>query len=68
AKTTPHMFVIDKTGKLVYQGAIDSKPTPNTADLAGAENYVKVALDNSMAGKPVPTTSTKPYGCSVKYK
>ncbi|HEX8281531.1 MAG TPA: redoxin domain-containing protein, partial [Chthoniobacterales bacterium] len=44
AKTTPHMFVIDKAGKLVYQGAIDSKPTPNTADLEGAENYVRVAL------------------------
>ena len=68
AKTTPHMFVIDKEGKLVYQGAIDSKATPNTADLDTAENYVKVALDNSMAGKPVSTTSTKPYGCSVKYK
>jgi peroxiredoxin len=68
AKTTPHMYVIDKTGKLVYQGAIDSKPTANTADIDGAENYVKVALDNSMNGKPVPTTSTKPYGCSVKYK
>ena len=67
AKTTPHMFVIDKEGKLVYQGAIDSKATPNTADLADAENYVKVALDNSMAGKPVSNTSTKPYGCSVKY-
>ena len=68
AKTTPHMFVIDKEGKLVYQGAIDSKPTPNVADVDDAENYVKVALDNSMAGKPVSTTSTKPYGCSVKYK
>ena len=68
AKTTPHMFVIDKEGKLAYQGAIDSKATANTADLADAENYVKVALDNSMEGKPVSTTSTKPYGCSVKYK
>ena len=68
AKTTPHMFVIDKEGKLVYQGAIDSKPTPNTADVNDAENYVKVALDNSMAGKPVENSSTKPYGCSVKYK
>ena len=68
AKTTPHMFVINPEGKLVYQGAIDSKPTANTADLDTAENYVKVALENSMAGKPVSTTSTKPYGCSVKYK
>ncbi len=67
AKTTPHMFVIDKEGKLVYQGAIDSKPTPNTADIGTAENYVKVALDNTMAGKPVENASTKPYGCSVKY-
>ena len=68
AKTTPHMFVINPEGKLVYQGAIDSKPTANAADVDDAENYVKVALDNSMAGKPVSTTSTKPYGCSVKYK
>ena len=67
AKTTPHMFVIDKSGKLVYQGAIDSKPTANVADLATAENYVRVALDSSMAGKPVATATTKPYGCSVKY-
>jgi hypothetical protein len=67
AKTTPHMFVIDKEGKLVYQGAIDSKATANTADIDGAENYVKVALDNTMAGKPVSNASTKPYGCSVKY-
>jgi len=67
AKTTPHMFVINKEGKLVYQGAIDSKATANTADIDGAENYVKVALDNSMAGKPLPNASTKPYGCSVKY-
>ena len=68
AKTTPHMFVIDKQGKLVYQGAIDSKATANAADVADAENYVRVALDNSMAGKPVSNASTKPYGCSVKYK
>jgi thioredoxin-related protein len=68
AKTTPHMFVIDKAGKLVYQGAIDSKSSANTADIEGAENYVKVALDNSMSGKPVENSSTKPYGCSVKYK
>ena len=68
AKTTPHMFVINKEGKVIYQGAIDSKATANTADVDTAENYVKVALDNSMAGKPVATTSTKPYGCSVKYK
>ena len=67
AKTTPHMFVIDKEGKLVYQGAIDSKATANAADVNDAENYVKVALDSTMAGKPVSNASTKPYGCSVKY-
>jgi peroxiredoxin len=67
AKTTPHMFVLDKEGKLVYQGAIDSKPSSNSADIEGAENYVKVALDSTMSGKPVATSSTKPYGCSVKY-
>ncbi|MBA2431024.1 MAG: thioredoxin family protein [Chthoniobacterales bacterium] len=68
ARTTPHMYVIDPEGKLVYQGAIDSKATANAADIESSENYVKVALDNSMAGKPVENTSTKPYGCSVKYK
>ena len=67
AKTTRHMFVIDKQGKLVYQGAFDSRPTPNAADLVDAQNYVKVALDNTMAGKLVENTSTKPYGCSVTY-
>jgi len=68
AKNTPHMFVINKEGKLIYQGAIDSKPTANASDIASSSNYVKVALDESMAGKPVSNASTKPYGCSVKYK
>lgn len=68
AKTTPHMFVIDPTGKLIYQGAIDDKPTTNQADIKTAHNYLNEALDAAMAGKPVPTTATRPYGCSVKYK
>ncbi|WP_260705295.1 thioredoxin family protein [Edaphobacter flagellatus] len=68
AKTTPHMFVIDPTGKLIYQGAIDDKPTTNQADIKTAHNYLNEALDAAMAGKPVPTTTTRPYGCSVKYK
>ena len=68
AKNTPHMFVINKEGKLIYQGAIDSKPTASASDIASSSNYVKVALDESMAGKPVSTANTKPYGCSVKYK
>ena len=67
AKTTPHMFVIDPTGKLIYEGAIDNKPTTDQADLKGAQNYLNDALNASMAGKPVAVESTRPYGCSVKY-
>ena len=67
AKTTPHMFVIDPTGKLIYQGALDNKPTTEQADLKGADNYLNDALNAAMAGKPVPVASTRPYGCSVKY-
>jgi alkyl hydroperoxide reductase subunit AhpC len=67
AKTTPHMFVIDKTGVLVYMGAIDSKPTADSADIATATNYVTEALHALKSGKPVKTSSTKPYGCFVKY-
>ena len=68
AKNTPHMFIISPEGKVIYQGAIDSKPSPKPEDIASSTNYVKVALDESMAGKPVSNASTKPYGCSVKYK
>ena len=67
AKTTPHMFIIDAQGALIYQGAIDSKRSWNAADIEGAKNYVSEALDAALAGKPVPTASTQPYGCSVKY-
>ena len=67
AKNTPHMFVINPEGKIVYEGAIDSKATPNPGDIPSSTNYVKVALDESLAGKPVTTAQTKPYGCSVKY-
>lgn len=68
AKNTPHMVVINPDGKIVYEGAIDSKATPNPADIDSSTNYVKVALDESMSGKPVSNPQTKPYGCSVKYK
>ena len=68
AKNTPDMIVINPEGKIVYEGAIDSKATPNPADISNSTNYVKVALDESMAGKSVSTSSTKQYGCSVKYK
>ena len=68
AKNTPHMFIISPEGKVIYQGAIDSKPSPKPEDIASSTNYVKVALDESMGGKPVSNASTKPYGCSVKNK
>ena len=68
AKTTPHIFVIDPAGKLIYQGAIDDKPTTDQADIKTARNYLNEALNAAMAGKPVPTVSTRPYGCSVKYR
>jgi peroxiredoxin len=68
AKNTPHMFVINPEGKVIYEGAIDSKATPNPADIASSTNYVKAALDESLAGKTVTTPSSRPYGCSVKYK
>src|SRR5437764_5608150 len=68
AKNTPHMFIINPEGKIVYEGAIDSKATPNPADISTSTNYVKVALDESMSGKPVSNPNTKPYGCSVKYQ
>ena len=67
AKTTPHMFVIDPQGKLVYEGALDDQPTPDPASLNGAKNYVSTALNEAMAGKAVTTAVTRSYGCSVKY-
>jgi peroxiredoxin len=67
AKTTPQMFVIDPAGKVVYNGAIDDKRSTNPADVRTATNYVRVALTEALAGKPVTTPSTSPYGCSVKY-
>jgi peroxiredoxin len=67
ARTTPHMYVIDTKGTLVYAGAIDSKATANTADIASATNHVKVAVGETLAGKPVSVAQTRAYGCSVKY-
>lgn len=67
AKTTPHMYIIDANGTLVYNGAIDSKKSTDAADIAGATNYISKALDELLAGKPVSTAKTEPYGCSVKY-
>lgn len=67
AKTTPHLFVINPEGKIVYMGAIDDKSSSDPADVKTAKNYVKAALDEAMSGKSVTTASTTPYGCSVKY-
>ncbi len=67
ARTTPHMYVIDPAGKLVYAGGIDDKRTANPADIPGAKNFVRAALADSLAGKAVATPSATPYGCSIKY-
>ncbi len=67
ARTSPHMIVIDREGIVVYNGAIDDRPTTDVADVAGATNYVSAALADAMAGRPVATPSTQPYGCNVKY-
>lgn len=67
ARTTPHMYIVAPDGKLVYAGGIDNKATANPADIATATNHVKVALGESLAGKPVTTATTRPYGCSIKY-
>jgi peroxiredoxin len=67
AKNTPHMFVINPEGKIIYEGAIDSKASANPNDIPSSTNYVRVALDEAMAGKKVSNPTTRPYGCSVKY-
>lgn len=67
AKTTPEMYVIDPEGKLIYEGAIDNRPTTDVSDINGADNYLSDALTEAMAGKPVEHPYTRSYGCSVKY-
>ncbi|MDP3295937.1 MAG: thioredoxin family protein [Nevskia sp.] len=67
AKTTPHLFAIDPAGKLEYAGGIDSIASTDAADIASATPFLKVALTEALAGKPISTPVTKPYGCSVKY-
>jgi hypothetical protein len=67
AKTTPQMFVINPQGTLVYDGAVDDKATTDRADISRARNYLSQALEEAMAGKPVSTPTSRPYGCSVKY-
>lgn len=67
AKTTPHIFIISAQGTLIYNGAIDDRPTTDLADVNGAKNYVSAALDEATSGKPVSVATSRPYGCSVKY-
>jgi peroxiredoxin len=67
AKTTPHLYVVNKKGVLVYQGAIDDHPSTDEDDIKGSKNFISEALDQTLAGKPILVTETEPYGCSVKY-
>ena len=68
ARTTPHMFIVNGEGTLVYMGGLDDKATTDAGDIKTARNYVRAALDNLAAGAPVENAVTRPYGCSVKYK
>lgn len=68
ARTTPHMYIIDPNGTLIYNGAIDDHPTSDPSDIKSSKNYVSTALGEALAGKPVTDSATRPYGCSVKYK
>jgi len=68
ARTTPHLYIVDPQGRLIYAGGIDSIPSANPADIAKATNYVRQALGEALAGKPVSAATTRPYGCSIKYK
>jgi peroxiredoxin len=67
ATNTPHMYIVDKAGLLVYAGAIDDRPTTRRADVQGAQNYVRAALEDMAAGRAVQTPVTRAYGCTVKY-
>ncbi|CAN5515279.1 thioredoxin family protein [soil metagenome] len=67
ATNTPHMYIVNLEGELIYEGAIDSKASTDPADIKAATNYVRMALEEAMAGKPVSKAQTKAYGCSVKY-
>ena len=68
AKTTPHMYIVSPQGVLVYAGAIDSVPSAQADDIKTATNYIRQGLNEALSGKPISTASTRPYGCSVKYK
>ena len=67
AKTTPHLFIVNPGGVLIYAGAIDDRPSTDPTDVTGATNYVEQVLDGALAGTPVAARETTSYGCSVKY-
>ncbi|CAN7590524.1 thioredoxin family protein [Acidovorax sp. LjRoot129] len=68
ARTTPHLYIVNPQGQLIYAGGIDSIPSARPADIEKATNYVKVGLSEALAGKPISAATTQPYGCSIKYK
>lgn len=68
ASATPHMFIVSPKGLLIYSGALDDNPSADIADIKTATNYVQKSLDEALAGKPVSTPTSQPYGCSVKYR
>jgi len=68
ARTTPHLYIVDPQGKLIYAGGIDSIASSNADDIKKATNYVRQGLAEAMAGKPLSAATTRPYGCSIKYK
>jgi len=68
ARTTPHMYIVDPQGRLVYAGGIDSIPSSSPSDIPRAVNYVRQGLAEATSGKPVSAATTRPYGCSIKYK
>jgi len=68
AKTTPHMFIVDPKGTLIYNGAIDDHPSSDASDIPASKNYINAALQEALAGKQISESATRPYGCSVKYR
>jgi len=68
ARTTPHMYIVDPKGVLVYAGGIDSIPSARAGDIQTAVNYIKQGVRESLAGQPIRAASTRPYGCAIKYK
>ena len=68
ARTTPHMYIVNPQGQLIYAGGIDSIPSASADDIPKATNYVKTGVAEALAGKPLTASNTRPYGCSIKYK